>query len=71
VGTVVRAWVECPECIEESSAEKKLEAIEKLCREAFAGKTATPEDYFMAGVYYAFGKVLSVIKGGREEGNGA
>jgi len=25
----------------------------------------------MAGVYYAFGKVLSVIKGGREEGNGA
>jgi hypothetical protein len=46
---------------------ERLAKIREACRDGLADAKSIPEDQFMAGVYYALGKVLSVIEEGREE----
>ena len=46
---------------------ERLAKIREACRDGLADAKSIPENQFMAGVYYAFGKVLSVIEEGREE----
>jgi hypothetical protein len=40
---------------------ERLNMIREACRDGLADAKPIPEDQFMAGVYYSFGKVLDIL----------
>jgi hypothetical protein len=41
---------------------ERLNMIREACRDGLADAKSIPEDQFMAGVYYSFGKILDILE---------
>jgi hypothetical protein len=41
---------------------QRLAKIREACRDGLADAKSIPEDQFMAGVYYSFGKILDILE---------